>query len=149
MIRTGRTSHSPTSPAARHVRRGNAIVVRMPGDTATYSATVRVADGEVFRLTAYDLCEGSICVDRVVLGTAVMPTIPCCESRGSLMPDYSIPPVLYRKPALGCDGEPLRLDANQTELDLEGPGTFQLIFDCAIDAYVEGVRSKACCETSR
>lgn len=149
MIRTGKIVNQIQGSAPIARRAGNNLVVREAHDCAPYSRVIRVQEGDSFRLTAYNLCEGTICIDKVVLSTPVMDTIPCCSSRGDMGPEMSTPVILHRKPAMGCSGDTLTLNPEMTEVSLEGPGHYQLVYQCVDGVYIEGRTIKNCCEATR
>ena len=63
-------------------------------------------------------------------------------------PPDTVPPVLFNKPAASPCGDALHLSPDNTEVELEGPGTYQLSFDDCPNAgvYVEAQRISECCE---
>ena len=151
MIRTGRVSFATTAPvrAVRPVGRNEPWPVFGPGPDMQTSRVITVKANERVRVTAYNLCEGCILVNRVVLGKVDPFSLKCCEQRGGMKkPPENVPPVLYSKPANSSCGDALYLSPDQTEVELDGPGTYQITFDgCPSEGvYVEAQRTSECCE---
>lgn len=151
MIRTGRVSYATTAPvrAVRPIGRNEPWPVFGPGPDMRHSRVIAVKANERVRVTAYNLCAGCIVVNRVVLGKVEPFSLKCCEQRGGMQkPPDTVPPVLFNKPAASPCGDALHLSPDNTEVELEGPGTYQLSFDDCPNAgvYVEAQRISECCE---
>lgn len=150
MIRTGRTRFATSAPvrAVRPIGRSEPWPIFQPHAAQSISQVIAVKANERIRISAYNLCAGCITVNRVVLGKVEPFSLKCCEQRGGLQrPPEVVPPVLHSKPAESSCG-PLVLSPDNTEVELEGPGTYQLCFDNCLpsEVYVEAQRISECCE---
>ena len=151
MIRTGRTLYQRSAPvmAVRPMGRSEPWPVFAPNGQRNISQVIKVGASESIRVSAYNLCDGCIRVDRVVLGTAPPFKLKCCERTLPTKPPETAPPILYRKPAEADCGGQLVLSPDPTEVVLDGPGTYQLSFDgcsCTDGVYIEAQRIPECCE---